>query len=124
MNAAIVVTVEIIIGNAISPTPFFAASILDRPSFCISLNAFSTTTIPLSTNIPRPIISPNRVILFIVYPKKFKIINDMNIDIGIAKPTNKAFLNPKKNIKTVITKITPKIILLVRSLTRLIVSLD
>ena len=39
------------------------------------------------------------------------------MDIGIAKPTNKEFLNPKKNISTDTTRITPKIILLTRSLT-------
>ena len=48
----------------------------------------------------------------------------MNIDIGIAKPTNSAFLNPKKNIKTVITKITPKMMLLAKSLTMFFVVLD
>ena len=34
-NAATVVAVEIIIGNAISPIPFFAASNLDIPSSSI-----------------------------------------------------------------------------------------
>ena len=37
INAAIVVAVDIIIGNAISDIPFFVASILFRPSFSISL---------------------------------------------------------------------------------------
>ena len=37
INAAIVVAVEIIIGNAISEIPFLVASILLRPSFSISL---------------------------------------------------------------------------------------
>ena len=55
--------------------------------------------------------------VFIVYPKKFRIIKDMNIDIGIANPTNTAFLNPKKNINTTTTKITPKMILLTKSST-------
>ena len=55
--------------------------------------------------------------VFIVYPIPFNIINDINIDIGIAKPTNKAFLNPKKNIKTVTTNITPKMMLFTKSST-------
>ena len=37
IKAAIVVAVEIIIGNAISDIPFLVASILFRPSFSISL---------------------------------------------------------------------------------------
>ena len=55
--------------------------------------------------------------VFIVYPIKFNIISDINIDIGIANPTNKAFFNPKKNINTVTTKITPKMILFTKSST-------
>ena len=39
------------------------------------------------------------------------------MDIGIAKPTNNAFLNPKKNIKTVTTKIIPNKILFTKSST-------
>ena len=46
--------------------------------------------------------------VFIVYPKNERIIKDMNIDMGMANPTKRAFLNPRKNIKTVTTKITPK----------------
>ena len=46
------------------------------------------------------------------------------MDIGIANPTNKAFLNPRKNINTKTTKITPKIILLTRSFTWFSVILD
>ena len=37
INAAIVVAVEIIMGNAISDIPFFVASTLFNPSFSISL---------------------------------------------------------------------------------------
>ena len=117
MNAAIVVAVEIIIGNAISDIPFLVAWILLRPSFSISLYTFSTTTIPLSTNIPNPIIRPNRIIVFKVKPKVFSIHKDINIDIGIAKPTKRAFLNPKKKSKTVTTNTIPKIILFTKSIT-------
>ena len=37
-------------------------------------------------------------------------MKDINMDKGIATPTNKAFLNPKKNNKTATTKMTPKMI--------------
>jgi hypothetical protein len=84
INAATVVNVETIIGNAISPIPFFAASIRVIPSVSIRRYTFSTTTIPLSTNIPSPIMSPNKIMVFIVYPRAFKIIKDINMDIGIA----------------------------------------
>ena len=117
INAATVVAVEIIIGKAISPIPFLAASILVIPSSSIKRYTFSTTTIPLSTSIPSPIISPKSTIVFKVYPNAPKIIKDINIDIGIAKPTNNAFLNPRKNINTMTTKITPKIILFTKSST-------
>ena len=66
INAATVVAVEIIIGNAISPIPFLAASTLFKPSSSIKRYTFSTTTIPLSTNIPSPIINPKRIIVFMV----------------------------------------------------------
>ena len=50
--------------------------------------------------------------MFIVYPKDWSIKKEINIDIGIAKPTNKAFLKPRKKVKTVTTKIIPNKILL------------
>ena len=48
----------------------------------------------------------------------------MNIDIGIAKPTNNAFLSPRKKVKTVTTRIIPKIKLFIKSFTELIVYSD
>ena len=123
-NAATVVAVEIIIGYAISPIPFFAASMEFILSFSINLYAFSTTTIPLSTSIPRPMMRPKRTIVLIVSPKKPITTKDISIDIGIAKPTNNAFLKPRKNISTVITNITPKTMLLAKSETRFFVISD
>ena len=55
--------------------------------------------------------------VFKVYPRAPKIISDINIDMGIAKPTKIAFLNPRKNIKTITTKTTPKMILFTKSST-------
>ena len=85
---------------------------------------FSTTTIPLSTSRPSPITNPNNTILLSVSPKADKITKDMNIDIGIANPTNNAFLSPRKKVKTVTTNIIPKIKLFIKSLTELIVYSD
>jgi len=55
--------------------------------------------------------------VFNVFPKVPRIARDINIDIGIAIPTKRAFLNPKKNSKTITTNITPKIILFTKSIT-------
>ncbi len=62
-------------------------------------------------------INPKRTMVFKLCPNMLKIMSDINMDIGMAKPTNMAFLNPKKNIKTVTTKITPKIMLFTKSST-------
>ena len=55
--------------------------------------------------------------VFRVYPIQPKIIKDINIDMGMANPTKSAFLNPRKNIKTVTTSMIPKIILFTKSST-------
>ena len=108
-KAANVVAVEAIIGQATSPTPFFVASIAPNPS-SINRYTFSTTTIPLSTNIPRAKTKENNTIIFKLTPAEFNIINDKNIENGIAIPTKRAFLSPKKKSKTNTTRITPKTI--------------
>ena len=109
-NAAKVVAVEAIIGRATSPVPLLAASMLLYP-FCLNRYTFSTTTIALSTNIPRARINENKTTVFRVYPTKFIIRIPINIESGIAIPTNMAFRNPKKNNKINTTKITPEMIL-------------
>src|SRR6056297_363011 len=116
-KAATVVAVDMIMGMAISPIPFLAASLRDMPSCSIRRYTFSTTTTPLSTNIPNPIMRPKRIIVFRVYPIADKIIKDMNMDMGMAKPTNSAFLKPKKNINTVTTSMIPKMMLFTKSST-------
>jgi hypothetical protein len=55
--------------------------------------------------------------VFRVYPKSDSTTKDMNIDMGMAKPTNKAFLKPRKNMSTVTTNRIPKIMLFTRSST-------
>ncbi len=53
----------------------------------------------------------------------FNKMKEINIDSGIAIPTKRAFLIPKKNSKTTTTKITPSMILFSRSDTIVLVSL-
>ncbi|CAI8174238.1 MAG: Uncharacterised protein [Crocinitomicaceae bacterium] len=108
-KAASVVAVEAIIGQATSPIPFLVASNEFNPS-SISLYTFSTTTIPLSTNIPRAKTKEKSTIIFKLTPAEFNKIKDKNIENGIAIPTKRAFLRPKKNSNTNTTKITPKTI--------------
>ena len=62
--------------------------------------------------------------VLMVCPKNPRIIKDMNMDMGMAKPTNKALRKPKKNINTVMTSSTPKMMLLAKSLTKFLVALD
>ena len=55
--------------------------------------------------------------IFIVVPDTYRNSIPINIDKGIAIPTNDALRNPRKNSNTRITKITPEIILFSRLLT-------
>ena len=59
-----------------------------------------------------------------VTPINPKIVNDKNMDNGIAIPTNKALRNPRKNYSTVITSMIPKIMLFSKSETMVRVSFD
>ena len=115
-KAAKVVAVEAIIGHATSPIPFFVASKESSPS-SINRYTFSTTTIPLSTNIPNANTKEKRTIIFKLTPAEFSNIKDKNIEKGMAIPTNNAFLSPKKKSNTKTTKITPKTIEFSRLLT-------
>ena len=65
---------------------------------------------PLSTSIPNARTSENKTITLNVMPMALRIMKDMNMDNGIATPTNKAFLRPKKNSNTPTTSNTPKMI--------------
>ncbi len=122
-KAATVVAVEAIIGHAISPTPCLAASLGDIPS-ANKRCTFSTTTIPLSTSIPKPITKPKSTIEFSVIPNIDNKSNEQSIDNGIATPTNRAFFAPKKNIKTPTTSKIPKMILFTISSTWALVRTD
>ena len=115
-NAASVVAVEAIIGHATSPIPFLVASNASKPP-SINLYTFSTTTIPLSTNMPRAKTKEKSTMIFKLTPAEFNNIKDKNIEKGMATPTNKAFLSPKKKSNTKTTNMTPKTIEFSRLLT-------
>ncbi len=68
---------------------------------------FSTVTIPLSTNIPKARTKEKSTITFNVTPIAFKIRKDMSIERGMATPTNKAFLKPRKKRRTPTTSMIP-----------------
>ena len=102
-----VVAVDDITGQAISPIPILEAETRSIP-FCMLANTLSTTTIPSSTSIPNPITKPKSTMVFKVNPNADRILNAINIDKGIAAPTNKEFLNPMVNINTIITNTIPK----------------
>ena len=102
---------EDIIATAISPTPCLAASILLKPSFLYKRSMFSMTTMALSTNIPKAKISAKRTTIFIVVPIPPSTTKLINMERGMAMPTNKALRSPKKKSNTKTTKITPKMIL-------------
>ena len=69
---------------------------------------FSTTTMPLSTSIPKAKTRENKTITLNVMPKALKTMNDMNIESGMATPTNNALRRPRKKSKTPTTSNTPK----------------
>ncbi|MNS03867.1 hypothetical protein D3C72_352130 [compost metagenome] len=115
-NAIKVVAVEEITGQAISPIPILDASTRLSPFFILA-NTLSTTTIPSSTSIPSPITNPKSTIVFKVSPNADRILKAINIDKGIAAPTNKEFLSPMVNINTIITSTIPKIMWLDNSST-------
>ena len=75
------------------------------------------TTIASSTTIPSAKIKANITSIFIVKPIKGRTRYAMAIDKGTAKATNIAFTIPMKNIRTMITKRNPRIIVLFNSFT-------
>ena len=109
VKAARVVPVEAMMGHATSPTPYLAASKGEKPS-SMKRYTFSTTTIPLSTNIPNARTNAKRTIVLNVIPMAPRIMKLINIDRGIATPTKSAFLRPRKNNNTPTTKRIPKMI--------------
>ena len=116
MKAASVVAVDVIMGMATSAAPSFAAWTGVYP-WLRNLYMFSTVTIPLSTSIPNAKTKANRTMKFRVTPIEFSMKKLKSILKGIAIPTNKAFLKPKKKVKTRTTSKTPKMMEFSNSLT-------
>ena len=63
---------------------------------------------PLSTSMPSARTNENSTMVLKVTPSEFKIKKLMNMESGIATPTNNAFRNPRKNNNTPTTSNTPK----------------
>jgi len=108
-KTATVVRVEAKIAIPTSDTPLIAASTLEYPSKrCRWI--FSKATILSSTKRPIARVSPPKVIILIVIPMKYRIVNVAIIAMGIAVAVIKVVRILWKNMKTTITaKIPPKI---------------
>ena len=78
----------------------------------------------LSTSIPRARVKENKTTIFKVYPKACSAAKDKNIEKGMARPTRRAFLNPRATNNTITTRIRPEIILFSRSATISLISFD
>ena len=62
--------------------------------------------------------------MFTVIPNIWNTRKEIHIESGIDRPTNSAFLTPRKNIRTNTTKITPEKMLFSNVLTCSLVFLD
>ena len=105
-NANTVVSVEVITGKAISPIPYLDARRRGRP-FSMLAYTLSTTTIPSSTSIPRPMIIAKSTMVFSVTPAKYRMAKAINIESGMAVPTKRAFFIPMEKLSTPITRRIP-----------------
>ena len=82
-KTAIVVNVEAVIAMPTSFEPTTAASINGAPS-SLCRKMFSSTTMPLSTNMPTPNARPPKLTVFNVKPLKYISANVEMTEIGIA----------------------------------------
>ena len=78
---------------------------------------FSTTTMALSTSMPRARIRLNSTTMFRVNPTSCRTTKEISIDSGIAIPTNGAVRTPRKNSSTATTSSNPEMMLFSRLLT-------
>ena len=117
-NAASVVSVDEMIGNAISLTPRLVAVSNEYPEL-YKRYTFSTTTIELSTSIPNAKIRLYNTIELRVMSDWSRMINDKNMEIGMARPENSALRNPRNKNSTKTTKNIPRMMLF----SRLVISL-
>ena len=97
------VAVELATGQNILLAASTYADIGPVPS-AIRLSAYSTTTIAPSTNIPTAKISPNMTIFEIVTPITPSKTKHNKKEVGIAKPTRIAPLDPNDVSTTIMTR--------------------
>ena len=69
---------------------------------------FSTTTMPLSTNMPSARIKLNKTTMLSVKPTICRMVNDINIDSGIATPTNDAVRKPSTSSNIPVTRMSAR----------------
>jgi hypothetical protein len=116
-KGAIVVSVPVKTAAATSPTPRLAAAVTERSGVVVKWRyTFSTTTIELSTTIPKTRIKDIRTTMFKVKPMTGIKMKAMIMDIGMAIPTNRAFVSPMKNMRIKTTTMNPRMTVLKRSL--------
>ena len=73
---------------------------------------------------PRAKIKLNNTTMFMVIPAIWRTANEMNMDSGMARPTNHAVLAPSTNNSTPTTKMRPEMMLFSSELTMLRMSFD
>jgi hypothetical protein len=105
-NTITVAVVAAMIGMVTSPTARRVAFMAGSP-LVMWRWMFSTITIPSSTKRPSARIRAKSTIMFSVTPNALSSVKEMNMDMGIAKPTNSALRRPRKSMSTPTTRITP-----------------
>ena len=114
-KGARVVAVPLKTGRKISPAAFLAAILMGTFPLSKIRWVFSMTTIASSTTIPRPNKKLNNTIMFMVKSIPGRIKNAMNMERGTESPTKMALVTPMKNIKMMVTKMNPMMMVLIKS---------
>ncbi len=116
-NGASTTSVPESTGRNTSPAAILAALRMGTLPLSKTRCVFSITTIASSTTIPSASRNENRVIKFNVNPMVGNTRKAMKLETGTERPTKMAFVAPMKNISTIVTKIKPIMIVLIRSCT-------
>ncbi len=114
-KGARVVAVPLNTGRKISPAAFFAATLMGTLPLSKMRWVFSMTTIASSTTIPNPNKKLNNTIMFMVKSIPGRIKKAINMERGTERPTKMAFVTPIKNIKIMVTKMNPMMMVLIKS---------
>ena len=115
-NAARVVRVEPITGQATSPVARMAA--LTRPAPCSMKRwMFSTMTMALSTSMPRARVRLNSTTMFRVTPSRDRVVKVSSMEKGMARLTSTALRSPMATNTTTSTSTRPVRMLFSRSAT-------